>query len=84
MLVNFFSVLVITRNQSDVYGQNLVEIDPRSLPRLSKQLRDRNNSQKTAKTELQNIETIRQIERVLNFERIWPEFLASDQKRGED
>ena len=46
ILVNIFSFLVITRNRSDVYGRNLVEIDPTSLPQLSKQLRDQKNSQK--------------------------------------
>ena len=48
--------MVITRNHEDVYGPDLVEIDPRSLPQLSKQLRDQNNSQKPEKTELQNFE----------------------------
>ena len=52
----FFGFLVITRNQSDVYGPDLVEIDPRSLPQLSKRLRDLNFSQKPGKTELQNFE----------------------------
>ena len=28
------------------FGQNLVEIDPRSLPDLFKQLRDQNNNEK--------------------------------------
>ena len=32
------------------FGRNLVEIDPRSLPELSKQLGDQNNKQKTKKT----------------------------------
>ena len=54
ILVNFFSVFfVITRDQSDVYGRNLVEIDPTSLPQLSKQLRDQNSSQKSEKHEIQ-------------------------------
>ena len=47
-------MLVITRNQSDVYGRNLVEIDPTSLPQLSKQLRDLNHSQKHEKHDIQN------------------------------
>ena len=46
--------LVITRNPEDVYGRKLVEMNPTGLPRLSKQLRDQNNSQKTEKTEIQN------------------------------
>ena len=46
----FPGLFVITRNQSDVYGRNLVEIDPTSLRHLSKQLRDQSNSQKTRKT----------------------------------
>ena len=49
LLVNNFSFLVITRSHDAVYGRNLVEIDPTSLPHLSKQLRDLNNSQKTEK-----------------------------------
>ena len=53
-----FSFFVITRNQSVVYGPDLVEIDPRSLPQLSKRLRDLNFSQKAEKTELQNLEKI--------------------------
>ena len=57
ILVNFFSFLVITRNQSDVYGRNLVEIDPTSLPHLSKQLRDLNNSQKPEKHEIKHFKT---------------------------
>ena len=32
------------------FGRNLVEIVPRSLPELFKQLRDQNNSQKQSKT----------------------------------
>ena len=51
-----FCFLVITRNQSDVYGRNLVEIDPTSLPDLFKQLRDLNDSKKTEKNEIQNLE----------------------------
>ena len=47
--------MVITRNQSDAYGRNLVEIDPTSLPHLSKQLRDLDNSQKHEKHEIQNL-----------------------------
>ena len=35
LLVKHFSFLVIARNRSDVYGRNLVEIDPTSLPQLS-------------------------------------------------
>ena len=31
------SLFVITRNQSDIYGRNLVEMDPTSLPHLSAQ-----------------------------------------------
>ena len=31
------------------FGRNLVEMDPRSLPQLSKQLRDQNNSRKLRK-----------------------------------
>ena len=54
ILVNLFSFLVITRNHSYIYGRNLVEIDPTSLPQLSKQLRDQNNSQNTEKIEIQN------------------------------
>ena len=58
ILVNFFSFLVIARNHSDIYGRNLVEIDPTSLPQLSIQLRDQKNSKKTEKTEIQNFENI--------------------------
>ena len=54
LLVNFFSFLVIARNRSDVYGRNLVEIDPTSLPQLSIQLRDQKNIKKTEQTEIQN------------------------------
>ena len=46
ILVNFFRCLVITRNHTGIYGRNLVEIDPTSLPHLSKQLRDLKNRQK--------------------------------------
>ncbi len=56
ILVNFFCFFVITRNHSDVYGRNLVEIDPTSLPQLSIQLRDQKNSKNTEKTEIQNFE----------------------------
>ena len=37
--------LVIARTGSLGFGRHLVEICPRSLPQLSKQLRDQNNSQ---------------------------------------
>ena len=36
------------------FGRNLVEIVPRSLPELFKQLGDQNNSQKHQKNEIQN------------------------------
>ena len=51
------SKILITRNQSDMYGRNLVEIDPTSLPQLSKQLRDLNNSQKPKNNEHQHLKT---------------------------
>ena len=44
------TVLLITRSQVFRFGRNLVEMDPRSLPQLSKQLRDQNNSEKQEKT----------------------------------
>ena len=47
--------LVITRSHEDVYGRNLVEIDPTSLPQLSKQLRDQKDSQKPEKNGIQNL-----------------------------
>ena len=56
LLVKIFGFLVITRSHEDVYGRNLVEIDPTSLPQLSKQLRDQNNSQKQQKHRKQNLE----------------------------
>ena len=58
LLVIFFGFLVITRSHEDVYGRNLVEIDPTSLPQLSKQLRDLKNSQKPEKNEIQNFKNI--------------------------
>ena len=69
LLVKKFSFLVIARNRSDVYGRNLVEIDPTSLPQLSKQLRDQNNSQKTEKTEIQNFEKNLKIQKT-SFSRV--------------
>ena len=57
ILVKIFTQMVITRNHEDVYGPDLVEIDPRSLPQLSKRLRDLDNSQKPEKTELQIFKT---------------------------
>ena len=56
ILVKKFSFLVITRSQELGFGRNLVEIDPRSLPDLFKQLRDQNNSQKPQKNRKQNFE----------------------------
>ena len=56
VVVNFFGFLVIARTLSNVYGRNLVEIDPTSLPDLSKQLRDQNNNQKHKKHENQNVQ----------------------------
>ena len=41
--------LVITRTRYLRFGPDLVGIFPRSLPQLSKQLRDHNNSQKCKK-----------------------------------
>ena len=41
--------LIITRTGSLGFGRDLVGIFPRSLPQLSKQLRDHNNSQKPKK-----------------------------------
>ena len=53
LLVKLFSFLVITRSHELGFGRNLVEIDPRSLPDLFKQLRDLDNSQKQkTKTEI--------------------------------
>ena len=42
----FFTLLIITRSHELGFGRNLVEIDRRSLPQLSKQLRDLDNSPK--------------------------------------
>ena len=49
LLVKFFSFLVIARNHSDIYGRNLGEIDPTSLPQLSIQLRDQKTARKLKK-----------------------------------
>ena len=52
-----FGFLLITRTPGLGFGRHLVEIVPRSLPQLSKQLRDLNNSQKHEKHEIQNFKT---------------------------
>ena len=44
------SFLVIAHNGSHGFGPDLVGIFPRSLPQLSKQLRDQNNTQKRKTT----------------------------------
>ena len=56
LVVNFFGFLDIARTGSLGFGRHLVEIFPTSLPQLSKQLRDQNNSQKQWKNEIQNFE----------------------------
>ena len=48
-----FSFLVITHTDYLGFGPDLVGIFPRSLPQLSKQLRDQNHSQKHQKNEIQ-------------------------------
>ena len=50
VFVMFCQFLVITRSQELGFARNLMEIDPRSLPDLFKQLRDQNNRQKQSKT----------------------------------
>ena len=70
MLVKIFTQMVTTRKHEDVYGRNLVEMDPTSLPQLSSQLRDQTISQKHEKHEIQHFPKIQTFERVLNFERI--------------
>ena len=79
ILVNFFSCFVITRNRSDIYGRNLVEIDPTSLPQLSKQLRDQKNRQKTEKIEIQNFEKIRE---KLVYQGTCPANLSSEMRKS--
>ena len=54
----FLNFLVIARNHSDVYGRHLMEIDPKSLPHLSKQLGDLKHRQKTETNETQNFKNI--------------------------
>ena len=44
--VSYFVFLNITRTEPIGFGPELVGILPMSLPQLSKQLRDQNNSQK--------------------------------------
>ena len=52
LLVNIFSFFVITRSHELGFGRNLVEIVPRSLPQLSKQLRDLNSIRKFKKLKI--------------------------------
>ena len=47
---NIFGFLLIAHTGSHGFGPDLVRIFPRSLPQLSKQLRDQNNSQQQSKT----------------------------------
>ena len=53
----FLCFLLITRTPYLGFGRDLVGMHPRSLPQLSKQLRDQNNSQKPHKSEIQNFKT---------------------------
>ena len=50
------------------FGRNLVEIDPRSLPDLFKQLRDQNDRKKHKKNEIQNLEQIISIYRKIGYD----------------
>ena len=57
-----------------------MEIDPRSLPQLSKRLRDLDFTQKAEKTELQNLEQINILVLDQEILALDQEFLALDQE----
>ena len=61
--------MVITRNHELGFGRKVVEMDRTSLPQLSKQLRDRKNSQKTEKNK-KRISKISKNLKILIFQ-IW-------------
>ena len=56
--LNNNTVLVITRSQDLGFVRNLVEMFPRGLPDLSKQLRDQNKRKKYKQNEIQNFEKL--------------------------
>ena len=71
-----FSVLTIARSHEDVYGRNLVEMKARSLPDLSKQLRDQQKRQKTKTIDIEHRKQIEKTPRVLADERIQYLYMA--------